>query len=98
MIDIMIKDYLYYEIEGIVSLKHNGCPMLFKFSSSESHVLNVHVSFRSLVLNGRKGKYKVFEFNKFTQKKPQNKQNFKKAIKFLLSALALKCSVCLFHF
>lgn len=94
----MIKDYLYYEIEGIVSLKRNGCPMLFKFSSSESHVLNVHVSFRSLVLNGRKGKYKVFEFNKFTHKKTQNKQNFKKAIKFLLSALALKCCVCLFHF
>lgn len=67
----MIKDYLYYEIEGIVSLKRNGCPMLIKFSSSESHVLNVHVSFRSLVMNERKGKYKVVEFNKFTQKTPK---------------------------
>lgn len=76
MIDIMIKDYLYYEIEGIVSLKRNGCPMLFKFSSSESHVLNVHVSFRSLVLNGRKGKYKVFEFNKFTHKKNPKQTKF----------------------
>lgn len=74
----MIKDYLYYEIEGIVSLKRNGCPMLFKFSSSESHVLNVHVSFRSLVLNGRKGKYKVFEFNKFIQKTPKTNKILKK--------------------
>lgn len=65
----MIKDYLYYEIGGIVFLKCNGCLMLFKFSLSELYVLNVYVSFRSFVLNGRKGKYKVFEFNKFIYKK-----------------------------